>query len=81
MQLTKLLLALVATSTVALALPQSNSCDSAITCGTCNGSSCKIGAINYDCGHGTSCLASHGGGDGKKCSGGIDGGAVCPGKA
>ncbi|KAG2413978.1 hypothetical protein HFD88_003169 [Aspergillus terreus] len=81
MQLTKFLLALVATSAVALALPQSNTCDSAIDCGSCYGSSCNIGLINYDCEHGTSCLASHGGGDGKKCSGGYDGGAICPGKA
>ncbi|KAF2137053.1 uncharacterized protein K452DRAFT_302221 [Aplosporella prunicola CBS 121167] len=35
-------------------------------CGKCNGSSCKIGGVNYGCKHSTSCIG-RGGGDGAFC--------------
>ncbi|KAL7650946.1 pyridoxamine-phosphate oxidase [Aspergillus niger] len=54
-----------------------------IHCGSCNGTSCRIGFENYSCNEG-SCTKQSGGGDGASCWDDNLGGPrhiVCPGKA
>ncbi|KAF9641507.1 hypothetical protein BFW01_g1490 [Lasiodiplodia theobromae] len=49
-------------------------------CGDCNGTSCKVAGLNYDCAAGTSCVGN-GGGDGAYCgstTGYLQGPYNCP---
>ncbi|KAF2147535.1 uncharacterized protein K452DRAFT_293933 [Aplosporella prunicola CBS 121167] len=54
-------------------------CKKGIFCGKCNGSSCKVGGINYHCKFGD-CDGEEGG-DGKYCFSkfNVDGPYICPG--
>ncbi|KAK6219015.1 hypothetical protein LQW54_002517 [Pestalotiopsis sp. IQ-011] len=55
-------------------------CDSQnADCGTCNGTSCKIGLYNYDCSEG-SCTSQSGAGDGSPCDRSNSGYVRCPGR-
>ncbi|OQD78447.1 hypothetical protein PENDEC_c001G05780 [Penicillium decumbens] len=85
MHFSGLMFVLVASTSIVIAAPTDNNsavsewtCPNGWTlCGTCNGTSCKIGGINYDCDDGTSCVGD-GGGDGALCGSDNNGDVICP---
>ncbi|PKY07873.1 hypothetical protein P168DRAFT_314013 [Aspergillus campestris IBT 28561] len=76
MQLTNTLFAVMAAALLVTAAPASESVERDLqargcpdgfdTCGECNGTSCKIAGINFDCDFGK-CTEQSGGGDGEIC--------------